>query len=195
MTEDKPKSPQRGRKRRKKILLGASFAMVCVALAVWAAVAIQSPPPEGPATDVKPTSAHYLGSSKIYMVSATPRYGHHPGISGVTTTTPLVQEGDSCFIINVTVRNDYSTEQPPPIDGTLETGSAVFIVTAKIYDRNGQQIDAQDVTNPYMMPIHIPQHELQYGESESLDIYLATSRRDIGSFDIVMLALGTIPIP
>ncbi len=180
---------------RRKILIGATLAAVCIFLAVWAALALQSPPPEGPATNVKPANAHYLDGSKIYLVSATPRYGHHPGVSGVTTTTPLVHEGDPCFIINVTVRNDYTAEEPPPTGGAWETGRAVFIVTAKIYDRNGQQIEAKDVTNPYMMPIHVPQYELQYGETESFDIYLATSRRDIGSFDIVMLALGTVPIP
>ncbi len=180
-------------KVRNKILL-ASFTVVCVVLVVWAALALQSPPPEGPATDVKPVSTGYL-EGKIYLVSASPRYGYHPGIEGVTTTRPLVHKGDPCFIINVTVRNDYNTEQPPPTQGAWETGRAVFALTARIYDKNGQQIEARDVTNPYLPPLNVPQHSLKYGESESFEIYLATSRRDIGSFDIVMLALGTVPIP
>ncbi len=95
-----------------KIILNA-FIVFSLVIAAWAVAVALSKLPETPATNVKPFSAGYV-QGKIYVVSANPRYGYHPGASGVTSNRELVKKGEPCFIINVTVRNDYSEEQPPP---------------------------------------------------------------------------------
>ena len=88
------------------------------------------------------------GNSRLFLVSATSRYG--------------VFDGQDCFIINATLRNDYSAQLLPPnsLDGYNDSGNAYFIIMAKLYSQN-VQINATEITEPYTMPVPgSPQHGL-----------------------------------
>ncbi|MGA3059605.1 MAG: hypothetical protein ABSD92_04460 [Candidatus Bathyarchaeia archaeon] len=85
-----------------------------VVLLELAAESISSVGPS--ATTVEPPTPSYVGDSSIYLLSANPSYGKYDEIT--------------CFIINVTVRNDYTPQQPPPNSLTQNnTGYAWFILS------------------------------------------------------------------
>ena len=86
---------------------------------------------------IEPPAPSYAGESKIFVLSADSRYGYE----GFT----------HCFIVNLTVRNDYTPQNP--VDNERDSRGAVnFILYARLYDRNGNQIPAQ-VFNPGLPPI------------------------------------------
>lgn len=152
-------------------------------------------PTEESTADVKPVSSGYV-EGKIYLVSANARYGTYQGPSGHPMGVPVVNEGDPCFIINVTVRNDYNTQQRPPNSaGFNDTGHTYICLTAQLYDKSGTQIEALDVTEPYVLPFNRPQHSLEYGQTASFDIVLATPRHDVDRYELQMLYIGAIPAP
>lgn len=84
---------------------------------------------------VEPPAPSYIGNSSIYLLSANSSYG--------------IYDGTPCFIVDVTVRNDYTSQQPPPNNFTeSSSGEAWFILIAKLYDKNGTQINAQEFIPP-----------------------------------------------
>ena len=70
---------------------------------------------------ITPTTPYYLslppnkGNSSVLLLSATVKYGNYP-FSSISPmgSQPGVQRGESCLIINVTVRNDYTSKNPLP---------------------------------------------------------------------------------
>ena len=158
---------------------------------------------------VEPAAPSYLDNSSIFLTSATSAYGPYPFASAVSPklgSTPVIQKGDPCFIINATVRNDYTLENLPPnqegttyyANGTAtNTPSAdVYVfLTASIYDKQGRIIQATDVTPPYGYPSGGAFVNLQSGANATLTIYLATSQQDIDHFDLIIRYVGVIPLP
>jgi hypothetical protein len=158
---------------------------------------------------VEPASPSNLDNSSIFLISATSAYGTYPFVSAVSPkpgSTPIILKGDPCFIINATIKNDYTLENLPPnqagtkyyangtTTNTPSTGVYVFL-TASIYDKQGRIIQATDVTPPYGYPSGGAFVYLQSGESATLTIYLAISQQDINHFDIILRYVGTIPLP
>jgi hypothetical protein len=77
-------------------------------------------------TPLAETSPHYLqypngNESRIFLVSATSTYGVYP-LESVPQmgSSPAVQKGDASFIINVTVRNDYTLDNLLPTKKTYQ---------------------------------------------------------------------------
>jgi hypothetical protein len=123
------------------------------------------------------------GNSRLFLVSATASKGVH--------------SGQECYIINATIRNDYSAQQPPPdsIEGFDEAGEAYFILHATLY-ANGEQVDAPEITEPQTMPVPgSPQRFLEAGQTGWFEMDLATSNRSVDSFRISLIAVGGVPIP
>ncbi len=136
-----------------------------------------------------PTSFNENSTSQILVISATSKYGNYPfqPSNPYVGYVPPIQLGDPCFIINVTVRNDYSSETPFPANPEgNNTGLVYAWLTAEIFNAQGQ-INATDVTS---IPIRPPGVgvllTLTIGESESGTIYLATSNRSITGLEIVL---------
>ena len=158
---------------------------------------------------VEPAASSYLDNSSIFLISATSAYGTYPFTSAVSPklgSTPVIREGDSCFIINATIRNDYTLENLPPnqegteyyANGTtvnIPSAGVYVFLTALIYDKQGRILQATDVTPPYGYPSGGAFVYLQSGENATLTIYLATSRQDINHFDIIVRYIGVIPLP
>jgi hypothetical protein len=93
------------------------------------------------------------------------------------------------------VRNDYTAQQPVP-DNTMvnDSGIAWFILTAKLYDKNGIMIDSQSLLPPGSHP-NYDQVSLVSGGTLSLNINMATTRRDVDRYDVDFGYLGTLPAP
>jgi hypothetical protein len=100
-----------------------------------------------PAPDVKPISPHYLRTTpdlfgnftetKIFLLDATPRYGYYnETVQPNNPAFPKVQKGDPVFIINVTLRDDYTLENPPP-GGFGGNNASTIILKTQLYDKNG----------------------------------------------------------
>jgi hypothetical protein len=156
---------------------------------------------------VEPPAPGYIGNSSIYLVSTSSFYGPYPFASAVGPppgSTPVIKEGNPCFIINATIRNDYTLENLPPnqvtlyySNGTAESKSAhvYAFLTAKIYDKQGNVIQATDVTPPYGFWNGGAYASLGSGQNETLTMYFATSQKNVDHFEIVLRYVGSLPPP
>lgn len=201
VTKDEPQN-----KKKSRTALTLAVIALIVVLAVLTFIILYFAPKQVSTptiANVKPVAPQYLpysgNASRIFMVSATPSYGTYPGPTVPKRDgTPGIQKGAPCFIINVTVRNDYSTENPLPDHNIFNFGSpsASAFLTAKIFNNQGQ-ISATDVTPPYP-PVPIPGalvYNLESGNSTTVTIYLATNHQDINRFEISLEYVGSVPPP
>lgn len=150
------------------------------------------------AEPIPSVSNYYLSDSRIFVVSANASYGGYP-FPTVTDShgLALAKNGETCVIINVTLRNDYSTQYPAP-NPAPDNSTLVHIgLTAQIF--NGEnQINAKDITNAFpiaSVSTNEAYTEIDYGESTTLSIYLATNNTDITSFQIIPRYIGLLTPP
>ena len=102
-------------RKRVWLIIITMIVAATILIAFWVS-SFLPPPPDFPAPDVAPVSPHYLSfvplswrdwnESRIFLEAATPRYGYYKN-----QTDAGVQKGYPCFIVNVTVRNDYTEGQ------------------------------------------------------------------------------------
>jgi hypothetical protein len=137
--------------------------------------------------------------TRIFLVSSSAKYSVYPeDVNPQDPRYPDMHKGDPCIIIQATLRNDYS-EQNPPVSGfaTASDGKNFSLVafTTNLYDATGR-VSAVDVTPSYPSGLHnIPQHGLPVGETVTIQIYKATSNRDIDRYEFFISYLGSAPIP
>jgi hypothetical protein len=74
-------------------------------------------------------------------------------------------------------------------------GRAFTALTAKLYDSNDKSIKAHNVTPQYPPGslFDAPEIVLESGETYSFNMYLFTKNRNVNSFSIEMLYLGSVP--
>ncbi|MGA2385435.1 MAG: hypothetical protein ABSG33_02760 [Candidatus Bathyarchaeia archaeon] len=154
---------------------------------------------------VQPASGYYLSFrgniTRIFVVSTNLSSGFYPyptrSAMGQQGGPPVVEKGEPCVIINVTVRNDYSAQYPPPaqfLNNPTPAFAYVFL-TAKIFSGNNE-INATDLTQVGLPPDSLSFAGLNGGETATISIYLATtSKMEITSFQIVPVWIGGIPLP
>ena len=151
-----------------------------------------------------PGAGYYLSYrgniSRIFVVSTSISSGFYPYPTrraiGQTSGPSVVEKGEPCVIINVTVRNDYSAEYPPsPRFPNSSTPAFVWVyLTAKIFSGNNE-MNATDLTNVGLPPDSLSYASLNGGATETVSIYLATkSKSEITSFQIVPAWIGGIPL-
>jgi len=124
----------------------------------------------------------YLAGSKLFLISANASY--------------QTKNGKSCLVINATVRNDYTAQDPPPMDnsGLNSTGMVYFGLTAILYEGN-KVISSQDVTSPGAPPLGVPQIGLGSGQTTMIQIDMATSNHNVNSYSIEIVMVAGYPIP
>jgi hypothetical protein len=163
--------------------------------------------PTQPSKPIQSVTGYYLpfdgNVSKIFVVSANASYGSYPY---PTVTYPpfgnpprglIAQNGEPCVIINVTLRNDYSTQNPAPNPVPFNSTLVNIALTAQIFDGTNQ-INAKDITNAFPIASVTTNKaftRLNYGESTTLFIYLATNSRDVTSFEIIPVYIGLLIPP
>jgi hypothetical protein len=203
-------------RRRKRGLL---LLLVAAVLVVAAIVLVVTSPPAGQKSSPVELSAtpQYLqyqnASSGIYLVSATANSGAFP-LSDVIpphpddvvpTPTPVIRNGESCIIVNATLRSDYTLSNPSPnqyitflgndTDDKTPADYAYVFLTAKLYDKTGQEINTTDVTPPYGFTNGGALLLLHNGETDNIAVYLAASRTDIDHFTVEARYIGALPLP
>ena len=133
-------------------------------------------------TNVQLDNVGYLNASRLFLVSANASYGIH--------------NGQACFIINATVRNDYTAQLPPPMDNFPgnSSGIAYFGLTAKLYGKEGL-IASSDLTSPGSVPLGVPEIGLDSGQTYTVEIDMATSSRNVENYSINLIDIAGYPIP
>jgi DNA-binding HxlR family transcriptional regulator len=124
----------------------------------------------------------YLSGSKLYVISANASYE--------------TINGKGCLVIDATVRNDYTSQEPPPMDnsGINSTGTAYFGLTAILYEGH-KVISSEDITSVGSSPLGVPQNSLESGQIAVIQIDMATSDHNIDGYSIFLIAIAGYPIP
>ena len=195
-----------GRKEKLIILAVVLAAAVLLVSEFWVIPQISSKSPHvvTPAIALFPPLAGYYlayrgNISRIFVVSTSISSGFYPyptrSAIGQTGGPPVVEKGEPCVIINVTVRDDYSAQNPTPQFPNSPTPAWAWVfLTAKIFSGNNE-INATDLTNVGQPPDSWSYASLNGGETETISIYLATtSKSEITSFQIVPVWIGGIPL-
>jgi hypothetical protein len=173
-------------KSKSRVKIAAGIIIIVTAVTILSIFVVinlaQKPSQEVLKSNAKLNNAGYLGGSKLFLVSANAAYGVHGG--------------QACFIITATMRNDYTEQQPPPMDNSTvnSSGTAYFGLTATLYCNNAQ-ISANDITCPGSVPLGVPQIALASGQTTTVEIDMATSDRNISSYIIDPIAVEGYPIP
>ncbi len=159
-----------------------------------------------PLTNIQPINSYHLlgpsgNESRIFLISATPNYGTYPypdveGLPGKIN----IHMGDPCFILNVTIRNDYTAQNPLPYGGFGDwsaQGTAFVALTAKLYDSEGKVIETTNVTPQYPSgsQFDAPEMRLESGTTYSFNMYLAIASRNVNQFSVELQYLSSVPAP
>ena len=124
--------------------------------------------------------------SKLFLVSANASYGVY---SANATWSGGTFDNRDCFVITATIRNDYTNPE-----------RVYFAVSATLY-AGSSKVSANDVTGAIIgsmsPPLGVPQWSIRCGETDTVEIYLATNNKniDIYSINIIILELSGLPIP
>lgn len=145
-------------------------------------------------------SSHYVyggNETKIFLLTSNARYGSY-NQSFQTLYSGEVHEGDACIIINVTIRNDYTKEQPGPDgfpdfpEGPFPSGYFISL-TAYLYNKEGQ-VMAEIMTPGYMYGGFI-EVNLETGETATFDIYVAYDKQDVDHYELYIFNIQALPTP
>jgi hypothetical protein len=130
--------------------------------------------------------------TKIYLVSAdNPHYGvynwsDHGWMGGE------VHEGDLCFIVNVTVRNDYT--DPLWTDEDSPWYNNHVKLTAYLYNNTGR-VGAVDVTYPINSLHGGHVFVVEPEEIRSVELYMVTENKDVKRYEIYVAYIGPMMEP
>jgi hypothetical protein len=134
-------------------------------------------------------------TSKIYLMDSFTSYSN----ANETYTTPdgrIVEKGTPLFVITITLRNDYTSDNPaPPLDNQEQTspadGTAYLYLTAQLYDKEGQL----NATNVSVSDFSLTAASgtglvLSSGQTAPVNIYMATSQTNINKYEVNLYFLG-----
>ena len=132
---------------------------------------------------------------KIFLVSTdNPRYGFYNWSYTGYGYGAEINEGDPCFIVNVTVRNDYTADPVWTDDASLGWYNNHVKLTAYIYNKQGR-VGAVDVTYPINSFHGGHVFTVEPEETQLVELYLATDSKDIERYEIYVEYIGPMPEP
>jgi len=144
---------------------------------------------EGPSSGYLTYYPSFKGEKEtmIFLVSTdNPKYGFY----NWSDSDGDVHEGDPCFIVKVTVRNDYTTDPLWTDEASLSGLYNNHVkLTAYLYNQQGK-IDAFDVTYPINSYHGGHVFRVEPEETHSVDLYLATDCKDIERYEIYVTYIG-----
>ena len=177
----------------KKYVLVAAILTSSVLLVIYYATSNASP--------LIVDMSHVEGPSSSYL---TDHRGNKMEIFLVSTENPWigfcnwsysaggdveVQKGDSCFIVNVTVRNDYTDPIWTYEDAPRDLYNNHVKLTAHLYNQQGK-VDAVDVTYPINSLHGGHVFVVEPEETQSVELCLATDCKDIERYEIYVTYVG-----
>jgi hypothetical protein len=172
---------------------------IIVVVALVAALSIYLSQTTSSPTTVEPISAHYLSfnsvASKIYLLGAATSYGN-ANETLIAANGAVIQKGNPLFIVTLTLRNDYTSDEPAPAlpnqgQTSPADGTAYLYLTAQLHNKNGV-VNATDVSvSDFSIPaIQGTGCVLASGQTSPVNIYMATTHTDISKCEINLVALG-----
>jgi hypothetical protein len=156
------------------------------------------------AINVQPATLGYMQlrsglTTKIYLVSTNASYGFYPvDLVQQFTNVTVVHMGEPCFILNVTIRNDYVFNESIPSEngaGGNNTGAVWLTLLVTLFDKNGTAINATDITNASVPFTSRDEFGMGNGETEAVNLVLATSNRSVDYFTVGIGYMGIFPFP
>jgi hypothetical protein len=143
------------------------------------------------------SSSHYLvyhgSESRIFMISATSAF--NPANQTYTSADgQQVAQGSRLYTINLTLRNDYTSDSPPPSIGTPTApidGTAYMCLKAILLD-NDVTVDAVNLSPSDFSPFSADQTGLVLasGQTNTVHLVLATNHTRISDFAINLVTLN-----
>jgi hypothetical protein len=134
-------------------------------------------------------------TSKIYLIDSVTSYSN-TNETYVTADGQIVEKGTPLFVITVTLRNDYTSDNPaPPLHNQDQTspadGTAYLYLTAQLYDKDSQL----NATNVSMSDFSLTATSgtglvLSSGQTAPVNIYMATSQTNINRYEVNLYFLG-----
>ncbi len=186
-------------KRKIYLIFGMLLAAIVLLTAFWVIPQFSNQVVVPVIGAIQPTNGYYLpyrgNISRIFVVSATLSSGSYPDVSrsAIGGGPIIVKNKEPCVIINVTIRNDYSAQFPPPAKGPNAPNLVWVVFTAEIFS-GSNQIKSTDLLQVGLPPDAGASDALSYGETGTLSMYLATtSRTEITGFQIDPDWIGGIP--
>jgi hypothetical protein len=158
-------SANRFNKKNKLIIAVLALAAVLLA-SFWVTSQISFWPSHAVKPDLapmQPITGYYLtfrgNTTRIFVVSANVSSGSYPYITRTALgsksgSPPVVETDEPCLIINVTIRNDYSTQLPMPNPHPVSPTFAYVFLTATIFSGD-KQINSIDLTHIGLPQMHI----------------------------------------
>jgi hypothetical protein len=154
---------------------------------------------------VQPAELGYLQTSsgnltKIFLVSANASYEDYPAdVVQQWNNETVVQKGEPCFVLNLTLRNDYaltdSIEPAQKIPILNYTGFMWMKVSVSLFDKDGNQVNATDITHADVPFPSAGEFSIHSGDIKAVDVVLATSNRNIDHYKVTLWYLGILPYP
>ncbi|MCW4009467.1 MAG: hypothetical protein NWF05_02455 [Candidatus Bathyarchaeota archaeon] len=156
------------------------------------------------ADSIKPQTPHYLvyssgNESKIFLLSAEPSYGYwtqNDTHMDWFSNGPIIHKGDPVFVVNSTVRNDYTQNDKAGVVSAVNSYNHSEVSFAvKLYDKNNNTINALQAYPRVDTRLGSNVFSFERGRAEPFELYFATANRNIDHFEIVVLYVSSMPPP
>jgi hypothetical protein len=140
-------------------------------------------------SNIKVVNSTYLNYSsgnvsRIFLLSEEPRYGYwtqNDTHMDWFTDGPVIHKGDPVFVINATIRNDDNR--------------SFVVLTVLLFDKNNNTIDALQAYPQVDTRLNGHIFAFESGKPISVELYLATSNRNIDHYDIFVEYVASMPPP
>ncbi len=168
--------------QRKRLLTAITIALIIIVLLVTGLIVFFRLPEESNAK-VMPAAPSYITNTKIFLLSSNSGYGYLGG-----------NPWSPCFILHVTIRNDYTAQQPVDNFYNGSQGLVWFILSPQLFDKNGNQIQSQWYIPPNGHP-NWNQQDILSNETKTLTINMMTSNRNVDHYTLGFGWIGSAPAP
>jgi hypothetical protein len=163
-----------------------------------------TPTPSFSTSNIKPVNPHYLAfsygnESKIFLISAEPKYDYwtqNDTHMDWFANGPVVHRGDPVFVVNLTIRNDYTQNDSAGAVSAVDSqnrSSVGFTVT--LFDKNNNVIDALQAYPQTVTALNVSFFSFKSGEAESFELYFATGNREIDHYILFVAYVSSQPAP
>jgi hypothetical protein len=179
------------KKQTKKHIIFAVFPLIVIGLSVfltvWSGFLASKPQAFTP---------HYLAyhgaDSGIYVASQSTSYGYTEK-DYTTSEEQTVAVGSSVFIINLTLRNDYSSDNPPPTSGTPVSpidGTAYIRLKAVLFNNDASFPTVNVSPSDFATPADQMGVVLASGQTVNVKLLLATNQTNITGYTVTLEFVG-----
>lgn len=188
------------KKRAHEIIIIVVLLVIFLTIGIYGLIDGFSPKTKLPISTVAPQVPHYLAfssgnESKIFLESAKSNYGYwslNDTHMDWFTNGPVIHKGDPVFIINATLRNDYTQNDQSRVDSS--NGSFV-VLNVKLYDKDGAVIDALQAYPRVDTRLNGHIFRFDSGKTAAIGLFMATSNQNIARYEILVATASSMPPP